>query len=174
MTKDEHDNPGEARQEAALERAVRIGQLLDLYGPLLTDRQREFMHLHYGEDLSFGEIAAEAGVSRQAIHDAVKHAEQALEGYDEKLGLTPEFVAGRRRGKSSEGGEPDAPAASPGGTPPVSASAPSPGSGAATAAEALEAIVDRLRRSGGVLYNVDGLIRELEELAQSLRSTSSS
>ena len=77
-----------SREERAVTKAVRVGRLLDLYGPLLTDRQRQFMKLHYEDDLSFGEIAKEFTVSRQAIHDAVKHAEQSLEEYDQKLGLS--------------------------------------------------------------------------------------
>jgi len=70
-----------------IERHVMVGQLLDRYGPLLTDRQREFVRLHYCEDMSFGEIGKLNEVSRQAVHDAVRHAIAAMENYEEKLGL---------------------------------------------------------------------------------------
>lgn len=73
--------------ERLIQKVVRLGHLMDIYGPLLTEKQRTFMRLHYQEDLSFGEIASDHGVSRQAIHDAVKHAEKALEEYERKLGL---------------------------------------------------------------------------------------
>src|SRR5690606_7734233 len=73
--------------DEALGRIVRIGLLIDLYGGLLTDRQRTFIQAHYEEDLSFGEIARTHGVSRQAVHDAVKHAEAALDEYESKLRL---------------------------------------------------------------------------------------
>lgn len=66
---------------------VRIGLLLDAYGDLLTDKQQNFMRLYYEQDLSFGEIAAEAGVSRQAVFDAVRHGEATVEEYEAKLGL---------------------------------------------------------------------------------------
>ncbi len=79
-----------------IERAVRIGRLLDLYGSLLTERQRQFVKLHYEEDLSFGEIAKEFGISRQAVHDAVKHAETSLDEYDAKLGGRRRSRVGRR------------------------------------------------------------------------------
>ncbi len=161
------ETPGDARQEAALRRAVRMGQLLDLYGPLLTDKQREFMSLHYGEDLSFGEIAREYGVSRQAVHDAVKHAEQALESYEERLRLTPAQVEQRRA--AAVPSYPDGSAEE------QATSQPDPVPATTTpnlrpAVEQIEAAIERLRRTGGVLYNVDGLVRELEELAQTLRT----
>ena len=73
-------------------RIVRIGQLLDAYGELLTEKQREFMKLHYADDLSFGEIAREYNVSRQAVHDAVKHAGKTLEYYELKLGFLAQDI----------------------------------------------------------------------------------
>ena len=36
---------------------LRQTMLLDLYGELLTDKQRECYDLHYNEDLSLSEIA---------------------------------------------------------------------------------------------------------------------
>ena len=77
----------ESITEKVLDRAVRVAQLLDIYGSLLTEKQRTFVELHYGKDLSFGEIAREHNVSRQAVHDAVKHAETTLEEYESNLRL---------------------------------------------------------------------------------------
>ena len=57
-----------------------IATLRSYYGNLLTDRQNEMIRLRYDEDLSFGEIAEECGVSRQAVLDGlnkgVKHLEE--------------------------------------------------------------------------------------------------
>ena len=61
--------------------------MLEAYGALLTERQREFVRLHCHKDLSFGEIAREFGVSRQAVHDAVRQAEITMEQYEARLGL---------------------------------------------------------------------------------------
>jgi len=61
--------------------------LYDAYGELLTERQRKCLDLHYLQDLSLGEIAAELGVSRQAINDILHRTEELLEQYEEKLKL---------------------------------------------------------------------------------------
>lgn len=70
-----------------VEKMLEIGELFDLYGPLLTERQRQLVDLHYRQDLSLGEIAEGEGVSRQAIHDQVRRAEEALREYEARLAL---------------------------------------------------------------------------------------
>ena len=59
--------------------------LLDFYGALLTKRQREMMALRLEEDLSLSEIAENYGVSRQAVHDALRRAELTLIDMEKKL-----------------------------------------------------------------------------------------
>lgn len=61
--------------------------LLDFYGPLLTDKQRECFDLHYNEDLSLSEIAEQAGISRQGVWDNIRRAEAALRELEDKTGL---------------------------------------------------------------------------------------
>ncbi|MFN2464313.1 MAG: sigma factor-like helix-turn-helix DNA-binding protein [Candidatus Dormibacteria bacterium] len=61
--------------------------LLDVYGRLLTDAQREALRLHLVEDWSYAEIALAQGTSRAAAYDLVHRGQQALEGYEEKLGI---------------------------------------------------------------------------------------
>ena len=145
-------------------RAVRLAQLMDLYGALLTDRQRKFMELHFEEDLSFGEIAREFEVSRQAVHDAVKHAEAALENYDAKLGLSPGQVRRQHTEEASGAKSSSEPETTPEALPSISGLKPS--------LDKIEALVDRVKRSGGVIYNADGLARELEEILDQLRKLS--
>lgn len=65
---------------------MRAAWLYDFYGNLLTEKQRNMVELYYHQDLSLSEIADLTGVSRQAIHDAIKRSEISLEEYEEKLG----------------------------------------------------------------------------------------
>ena len=71
----------------ALSKTTRVNLLFDFYEPLLTDKQRSFLKYYYHDDFSLGEIASEFGISRQAVYDNVRRAEQAIEGYESKLGL---------------------------------------------------------------------------------------
>lgn len=70
-----------------IDKVLRIGQLYDFYGALLTDKQRRCLEMHFLSDESLAEIAAEFQVSRQAVHDILRRGEQILEDYERKLGL---------------------------------------------------------------------------------------
>ena len=65
--------------------SVEMTLLLDYYGELLTERQRQCFDLRYNQDLSMGEIA-ELGVSRQGVFDNLSRAEQRLRNMEEKTG----------------------------------------------------------------------------------------
>ena len=69
----------------------KINMLYDFYGSLLTEKQQRFIELYYADDLSLGEIAEQFGVTRQAVHDTLKRAEQTLVHYEGKLGLVDKF-----------------------------------------------------------------------------------
>lgn len=70
--------------------------LLDFYGELLTEKQRECFDLHYNEDLSLAEIAEQLGISRQGVWDNIRRAEASLSSIEEKTGLIRRFSATRR------------------------------------------------------------------------------
>lgn len=70
-----------------LERLFHLADMFDMYGMLLTEKQRRCLELHLFEDFSLAEVGEAVGVSRQAAYDMVHRSEQALEGYEEKLGL---------------------------------------------------------------------------------------
>ena len=70
--------------------------LLDFYGELLTDKQRECFDLHCNEDLSLSEIAEQLGISRQGVWDNIRRAESAMADVEEKTGLLARFEENRR------------------------------------------------------------------------------
>lgn len=59
--------------------------LLDCYGDLLTQHQRNVMELYYCEDLSLAEIGQPLGITRQAVRAMIKRTEAILLNYEEKL-----------------------------------------------------------------------------------------
>ena len=65
--------------------------LLDFYGDMLTPKQREFLDYYYNEDLSLSEIAANVGITRQGVRDAIKRAEAQLMEMEDRLGLVKRF-----------------------------------------------------------------------------------
>jgi predicted DNA-binding protein YlxM (UPF0122 family) len=76
-----------ANEADALSKTTRINLLFDFYEPLLTEKQRTFLKYYFHDDYSLGEISAESGISRQAVYEHIKRAEQVLEGYESKLSL---------------------------------------------------------------------------------------
>ncbi len=66
--------------------ALTMTLLYDYYGELLTEKQRQLFDLYYNQDYSLSEIASEAGISRQGVHDTLARAEELLEGYERTLG----------------------------------------------------------------------------------------
>lgn len=78
---------GSVVKQQLLDRVVRISQLYDFYGPLLTNKQREVVEAYYLQDLSLAEIADELHMSRQGVHDLATRSAQVLEDYEARLGL---------------------------------------------------------------------------------------
>ena len=68
-----------------------ITLLLDFYGDMLTDKQRSFISYYYNDYLSLSEIAADEGITRQGVRDAIKRAETQLIAMEERLGLVARF-----------------------------------------------------------------------------------
>lgn len=80
-----------------LEKVDWMNILFDFYGVLLTERQKDYMDLYYCHNLSLGEIAVEFKVTRQAVYDTLKRAEQVLSQYEEKLELVAKSTAERNK-----------------------------------------------------------------------------
>ena len=66
--------------------AFELVLLLDYYGGMLTEKQRECFDMRYNQDLSLGEIAELQGVSRQAVCDNLARTEALLRRMEENIG----------------------------------------------------------------------------------------
>ena len=66
---------------------VEVSMLCDIYGALLSEKEREALVNYYDDDLSLGEIAENSGISRQGVRYQIKFAEGKLLDYEQKLGL---------------------------------------------------------------------------------------
>ncbi len=75
-----------------MERFVENGMLLDFYGDLLTDHQKEVYEAAVYRDMSLSEIADEMGTSRQAVSDLIHRCDKILGSYEEKLHLMKKFL----------------------------------------------------------------------------------
>ena len=66
--------------------AFELALLLDYYGSMLTDKQKECFDMRYNQDLSLAEIGQELGVSRQAVNDNLTRTEALLRRMEENIG----------------------------------------------------------------------------------------
>ena len=79
--------------------SLEISLLLEFYGALLTERQRELIDLYYNDDLSLSEISELTGITRQGARDGIKKAEGILLDLEEKLGM---YASYRKNGEAAE------------------------------------------------------------------------
>ena len=70
---------------------MQISFLLDFYGDMLTEKQREVIEYYYNDDLSLSEIAENEGITRQGVRDAIKRAESQLLEMESRLGFARRF-----------------------------------------------------------------------------------
>ena len=79
-----------------LEQRIYLAQLFDIYGPLLTEKQRRCLEMHLLEDFSMSEIGESLQVSRQAVYDILHRSEQTMTEYEDKLGLPQRLTKQRQ------------------------------------------------------------------------------
>ena len=59
--------------------------LFDIYGELLTDKQKDYFKAYYFDNLSYGEIALKYDVSRNAVFKQLKICLERLEEFEKVL-----------------------------------------------------------------------------------------
>lgn len=70
-----------------MEDIIYYNELYDLYGELLTDKQKEYFENYYFNNFSLSEMAENYDVSRNAIHKQLKIVVEKLEDYESKMQL---------------------------------------------------------------------------------------
>lgn len=68
-----------------IEKNIYLADLYDIYKELLTSKQANYFYDYYFLDLSLAEIAKNYNLSRNAIFDQIKHAENKLLECEDKL-----------------------------------------------------------------------------------------
>lgn len=76
-----------------MERDFTVIQLFDIYGELLTEKQRETFMSYYMFDLSLAEISEPEGKTRQSVYAAVKKVREKLLKYESVLHLYEKTAA---------------------------------------------------------------------------------
>ena len=79
------------RGKNMFEKNLNISVLLDFYGEILTQRQRDMLDMYYNNDLSLAEIAENFSISRQGVRSVLKKGEIILTEMEEKLNLASRF-----------------------------------------------------------------------------------
>lgn len=69
-----------------------VAVLLDFYGEMLTEKQRDVIDLYYNQDLSLSEIAEHEGITRQGVRDSIKRGEVFLFELEDKLKMFDSYI----------------------------------------------------------------------------------
>lgn len=70
-----------------LEKLVEYSELFELYGDLFSDKMKKIFSCYYISDLTLSEIAANEGISRQAVLDVIHQCEKKLTKFENSIGF---------------------------------------------------------------------------------------
>ena len=82
-----------AERGSIVAKNLEISFLLDFYGDVLTEKQRDVMEQYYNDDLSLAEIADNFGITRQGVRDSIKRGEGILLELEQKVGFAQRYRA---------------------------------------------------------------------------------
>lgn len=68
-----------------LKQTIRLGMLLDIYGALLTDKKSEMLSMYVNDNMSYQEIADVLNISKPAVLDSLRVAQNKLEMLEKSL-----------------------------------------------------------------------------------------
>ncbi len=68
-----------------IEERVYYNNLLDIYGDLLSKKQKTILYEAFSLDISYSELAIEYDVSRSAINDVIQKGKDKLDKYEKAL-----------------------------------------------------------------------------------------
>lgn len=71
---------------------LNLSVLIDFYGEILTEKQKNVLELYYNEDLSLAEIAELEKISRQGVRDSIKRGEETLLELESKLKMAEKYL----------------------------------------------------------------------------------
>ena len=71
----------------SIEENVKLGNLIDIYGDLLSEKQKLAITRYVNADMSLSEIAQDENITRAGVLDAIQKAKQKLYFYEDKLKL---------------------------------------------------------------------------------------
>ncbi len=74
-----------------MEKNLNISYLLDFYADALTLKQKDVMEQYYNNDLSLAEIAANCGITRQGVRDAIKRGESVITELENQIGFAKKY-----------------------------------------------------------------------------------
>ena len=70
-----------------MEKNIKMSMLLEIYGNLLTEKQKDTLDLYYNENLSLSEIAEDANITRQGVRKILQDGEKKLLDFEQKLNI---------------------------------------------------------------------------------------
>ena len=70
-----------------MEDRIYLTMLYDIYGDLLTEKERKYFEAYYFDNLTLGEISENMDVSRNAVHKSIKLVIEKLNEFESKLHL---------------------------------------------------------------------------------------
>jgi len=76
--------------------ALTNSMLIDFFGDILTEKQRDYLDLYYNEDLSLSEIGNRVGITKQGVYDIIKRAKKTLMNIESKTKIIQKWIDTRR------------------------------------------------------------------------------